>query len=71
LDQRGLVAMPPQAPDENPEAIEIVRPVRAVDRSPQPYILDTIFFLHFSQREIRGDAMPLGILRYLIGDRHV
>src|SRR5206468_2461802 len=69
FDIRGFVAMPPEAPDEYPEALEI-EVVTAGDRGPKPDRLFEIAVRHLAEREVRHDAMAFGVLRHLVRDGH-
>jgi len=71
LDESGLIAMAAQVPDEDPEAVEIVGMIAAPNGGPEPVMLDLIAIAHLSERKIRGDAMAFGVLRHIVGNRHI
>src|SRR5205823_4957915 len=71
LDVRGLITMALQTPDEDTEALEVIRVYAVGDRSPEPDILLLIGILDLPEGKIRHDATPFGVLGDFVGNRHV
>ena len=71
LDVGRLIAVAAQAPDKHAETVEIVALVRAAGRGPEPDRLLRLFILYVADRKVSHDAPAFGVLRHLVGNRHI
>src|ERR1700681_3683268 len=66
-----LIAMMLETPNENAEAVELIRLETFYDRGPEPVILYGVAIFNLAQRKIGRDPMAFGILGDFIRNGHV